>query len=264
MKIINKFIQCLSVLSLLLITHVNANAFEHNQWDQLLKKNLVTLNSGSATQVNYAAMKRDQVELKSYLKAMSEVSVATFDSWLPSQQLAFLINAYNAWTVELILTKYPDLDSIKDLGSIFSSPWKKEFIPLLGKTLSLDDIEQDLIRGHFDEPRIHFAVNCASIGCPALRAEAYLSDKLDVQLEEATNLFLADSSRNRLKGNELQVSKIFDWYQSDFEKQQTLATFLVNYANALNLSEEQQQQVIDGKIEIEFLDYNWSLNSVEL
>ncbi|WP_413698894.1 DUF547 domain-containing protein [Psychromonas sp. KJ10-10] len=209
-------------------------------------------------------MKQDQAQLKAYLTVLSNVSQSTFDGWSPSQQLAFLINAYNAWTVKLILTKYPDLESIKDLGSLFSSPWKKKFIPLLGKTLSLDDIEQDLIRGHFDEPRIHFAVNCASIGCPALRAEAYQSDKLDAQLEEATNLFLADASRNRINNDELQVSKIFDWYQSDFEKQQTLATFLVKYANALNLTDQQKEDVINGKIDIEFLDYNWSLNSVAL
>ena len=92
-----------------------------------------------------------------------------------------MINAYNAWTVEFILTKYPDLDSIKDLGSFFNSPWDKEFIPLLGKTVSLNDIEHGLIRGsdRYNDPRIHFAVNCASIGCPALREEAYTGDKLN-------------------------------------------------------------------------------------
>tara|TARA_R110001583_G_scaffold22377_7_gene84021 strand:- start:21806 stop:22609 length:804 start_codon:yes stop_codon:yes gene_type:complete len=265
MKMIkNIFIQSLMFLSLLTMSAVNAADFDlqHKQWDQLLKKNVVTINSGSATQVDYLGMKEDHQQLKSYLQTLSDVSPSTFDAWSSSDRLAFLINAYNAWTVELILTKYPDLDSIKDLGSIFSSPWKKSFIPLLDKTLSLDDIEQDLIRGHFNEPRIHFAVNCASIGCPALRAEAYQSDTLEIQLEEAANLFLSDKSRNRLKGDELQISKIFDWYKADFEKQGTLAAFLVKYADTLNLNESQQQAVLSGDIEIEYLDYDWSLNDI--
>ena len=250
------------LLSFLSISTANAADCEHNQWYELLKDNVVELKSGSVTQVDYQAFMNDHVILKNYLATLSDVSASNFESWSSDTQLAFLINAYNAWTVELILSKYPDLESIKDLGSLFSSPWKKAFIPLFGDTVSLDHIEQDLIRGHFDEPRIHFAVNCASIGCPALRAEAYQSDSLDSQLEEAAHLFLADTDRNRLKGDELQISKIFDWYQSDFEKQQTLAAYLVRYASSLNLTESQQQDVLSGKIDIEYLDYDWSLNSV--
>jgi len=162
--------------------------------------------------------------------------------------------------VELILTRYPNIESIKDLGSLFSSPWKKEFIPLFNKTLSLDNIEQDMIRVEFKEPRIHFAVNCASIGCPALRAEAYVADRLDKQLDSASKLFLSDRSRNRLIGDELQISKIFDWYKSDFEMSQSLERFLMKYADSLNLDPKQQQDLVNGDIDIEFLDYNWQLN----
>jgi len=256
------FVNCLFLVLLLTAGFASAADFQHKQWDQLLKKHVVNIQQGSATQVDYLGMQEDHSQLKQYLNALSEVSTSTFQEWSKSQQLAFLINAYNAWTVELILTEYPNLESIKDLGSFFSSPWQQDFIPLLDKTRSLDNIEQDLIRANFQEPRIHFAVNCASIGCPALRAEAYQSDQLEAQLADATNLFLSDSSRNRLQGDALRISKIFKWYQDDFEHQQTLAQFLVKHAPALKLTEQQQQAVLSDNIEIEYLDYNWSLNKI--
>ena len=139
----------------------------------------------------------------------------------------------------MILTKCPDLESIKDLGSFFQSPWGKSFIPLLGGTRSLDDIEHGLIRGsgRYKDPRVHFAANCASIGCPSLRAEAYVGDRLDEQLEDAARSFLRDRSRNRLDEGELKVSSIFKWYRNDFEKgwrgKHSLAQFLAGYADSL-------------------------------
>ena len=157
----------------------------HEGWNTLLNNHVVAINHGHSTEVDYAAIKAKHSELKTYLDSLSAVTQNEFDTWEKPKQLAFLINAYNAFTVELILTKYPNLKSIKDLGSFFSSPWSKEFVPLLGKTRSLDDIEHGLIRGSgkYNDPRIHFAVNCASIGCPALREEAYTADTLDAQLK---------------------------------------------------------------------------------
>lgn len=183
------------------------------------------------------------------------------------QKLAFLINACNGWTVELILTRYPDLESIKDLGSLFQSPWKKKFFFLLGEKRSLDDIEHGLIRGsgRYNDPRIHFAVNCASIGCPALKNQAYRGDILEEQLEEATRLFLSDKSRNRLRNRELQISSIFKWYREDFERGWrgaiTLAQFLALYKDNLGLSKTEADTLIADKLSITFLDYNWNLDS---
>lgn len=119
--------------------------------------------------------------------------------------MAFLINAYNAATVALILTRYPELDSIKELGSLLRSPWKRRFVDLLGARRSLDDIEHELLREapDFAEPRIHFAVNCASLGCPALRPEAYEAERLEAQLADQTRRFLRDRSRNRLADGSL-------------------------------------------------------------
>lgn len=245
-----------------------AAGFDHSAWDTLLKKHVVPIHDGQATQVDYAGMAADHARLQHYLTATSAVSRATFDGWSQEEQLAFLINSYNAWTVELILTKYPDLESIKELGSLFRSPWKKSFVPLLGETRSLDDIEHGLIRGsgRYNDPRVHFAVNCASIGCPALRPEAYVATRLDAQLEDAARHFLSDRSRNRLEGDVLQVSSIFKWYREDFEKgwrgATSLGGFLGLYRQPLGLDERTAKRLASGDIDIEFLDYDWRLNRI--
>lgn len=239
---------------------------EHALWDTLLKQHVINQHGGKATVVDYAGFKEHRNQLKDYLELLASVSTSDFDSLSKDAQLAFLINAYNAWTVELILTRYPDLESIKELGSFFRSPWKKAFIPLLGATRSLDDIEHKLIRGsdRYQEPRIHFAVNCASIGCPALRDEAYRAEVLNAQLEQQTQLFLADQTRNRLQKDHLAVSSIFKWYREDFEKgwlgYQSLDSFLLNYADALGLQAQHKQLLEQGKLKIKFLDYDWKLN----
>lgn len=250
----------------LLATFTHADAFDHGRWDALLKQHVVALRGGQVSQVDYAGMQRDRRELKAYLAQLSAIKRPDFDRWPRNERLSFLINAYNAWTLELVLGKYPDLVSIRDLGSLFQSPWKKAFIPLFGATRSLDEIEHALIRAGSDyhEPRIHFAVNCASIGCPALRPEAYVAGELDVQLEDATRKFLADRQRNRLRGNTLEVSSIFKWYREDFEKGWggffSLPGFLAHYASALGLTDAQAAALVRGGIDIDYLDYDWRLN----
>ena len=241
-------------------------SFEHAGWNQLLHANVVTANDGLATSVDYAAMLAARPELQQYLQSLAAVTPATFDGWDKKTQLAFLINAYNAWTVELILTVYPKLESIKDLGSLFRSPWSKAFIPLLGQTRSLDDIEHKMIRGsgNYNDPRIHFAVNCASIGCPALREEAYTGAELDAQLHEQTRRFLLDRSRNRGQGAGLAVSSIFKWYKGDFEGgwagYSRLEDFFLDYTDALDLNAAQSAALRQGNSDIRFLDYDWRLN----
>ena len=270
-----KFIRFIGFL--ILLTMINSatakdspaqqEASLHSPWQALLIKHVVAINDATSTQVDYAGFKADQSQLRSYLSALSQVSQAEFNAWPKSKQLAFLINAYNAWTIELILTRYPKIDSIKELGSFFSSPWSKEFIPLLGETRSLDNIEHDLIRGSgkYNDPRIHFAVNCASIGCPALREEAYTAKKLEAQLHQQTVRFLSDTSRNKLQGNTLKLSSIFKWYKGDFTKgfegANSLSQFLLLYVDALNLGPAQQQKLTSGDMKIDFLDYNWDLNA---
>jgi hypothetical protein len=246
---------------------VQAAGFDQSAWDGLLKKHVSALRNGQATEVDYAGFAVDRNQLKQYLAGVSAVAPAEFDRWDRPSQLAFLINAYNAFTVELVLSRYPDVKSIKDLGSLLRSPWKKSFIALLGETRSLDDIENGLIRGsgRYAEPRIHFAVNCASIGCPALRPEAYAGERLGAQLEDAARNFLADRTRNYLDGNTLKVSSIFKWYRGDFEKgwrgANSLAGFFVLYRQSLGLDEGTASRLNAGAIAIDYLDYDWRLNS---
>lgn len=240
--------------------------FNHSSWDSLLNNHVTMTNGGKSSVVNYAGMQADKSKLDSYMAATSKVSQSEFNGWSKDEQLAFLINVYNAGTVELVLTKYPNIESIKDIGGLFGSPWKQNFITLLGKTRSLDDIEHNLIRGskRYNEPRIHFAVNCASIGCPALLDDAFTASKLDSQLEQVTSKFLADSSRNRLKGSTLEVSPIFKWYKEDFATNwrgtKDLAGFLGRYSSSLELNSAQSADLKAGKIKISYTSYDWSLN----
>lgn len=240
----------------------------HKAFDDLLKKHVTLISNGNASQLSYAGVARDRAALKSYLDAVSAVPEATYKSWNKNQQLAFLINAYNAYTIELILTKYPNLKSIRDLGGTFSKPWGLKFFKLFGKETTLDNIEHDMIRteGVFNDPRIHVAVVCASIGCPMLRNEVFTADKLDAQLEDGMQRFLSDKSRNRYNAEtkKLEVSKIFDWYKKDFTKgykgYASLEATLGKYADRLSSDPAAQAEIKAGKFAISHLDYDWNLN----
>lgn len=221
---------------------------------------------GTASVVDYLAVRRDRAKLQRLLNAFSRVEKADFDEWpLPAQQ-AFLVNAYNVWTLALIADAPEDTHSIKELGNFLQSPWKKAFIPFLGETRSLDDIEHGLLRGapNFREPRIHFAVNCASIGCPALRPEAYTADRWDAQLEDQTRRFLRDRTRNRVFRMDplhLEVSAIFVWYEADFEAAGGLQPFLARYSEALGIDARATAMLRENRAEIDYLDYDWRLNA---
>lgn len=245
----------------------DARAFDHTAWDGLLRAHVVTLPGGHATRVDYAGMRLADRRLAAYLAHLARVSRAEFDAWSPDEQLAFLINAYNAATVQLITAGPPELGSIKELGSLLRSPWKKVFVALLDEQRSLDEIEHGLIRGsgRYPDPRIHFAVNCASIGCPPLREEAYRGASLDAQLEDQTQRFLADRARNRARAEALELSPVFDWYADDFAQgwrgQPDLRAFLAHYAAALGLDAAAAADLRAGRLELDFLDYDWALNS---
>ena len=180
------------LLATVLLVPVSASAtgaVDHRPWSALLQRCVTATPDGASTAVDYGCFAEQRPSLTSYLDALGAVERDEFSGWTPDAQLAFLINAYNAWTVELILTAWPDLDSIRDLGGFLTSPWEKSFIPLLGGTRTLDEIEHGMIRepGRFDEPRIHFAVNCASIGCPGLHNSDY--DFPDAIIETGVSMY---------------------------------------------------------------------------
>ncbi|HLB15427.1 MAG TPA: DUF547 domain-containing protein [Burkholderiales bacterium] len=250
----------------------------HAAWTALLKRNVVLVDGGKASQVRYAELAKDRTALKSYLAALSKVTEAEFNGWSKPQQMAFLINAYNAFTIEKILTRYPDIKSIWDFGKLFGNPFKDRFFVLLGSESTLDRIEHETLRkkGAYDEPRVHFAVNCASIGCPMLREEAYVAERLDAQLEEQARRFLSDRSRNRYDAHKggLEVSKIFDWFKEDWQSGyrgltgaappvQSREQYFARYAKLLVDAPGDQQAVADGKAPIGFLEYDWTLNDAK-
>lgn len=246
-----------------------AHAFDHShgRWTELLTQHVRWNPAGTASSVDYAGFAAQRPQLDAYLQELAEVDEALFQTWTTAQRQAFLINAYNAHTVALILTRFPELESIKDLGGWFSSPWKQAVAQVLGELRSLDDIEHGLLRGapDFAEPRIHFAVNCASIGCPALRDEAFVAERLLDQLEDQTRRFLADRSRNRISAEDpvlAEVSSIFKWYAEDFGDAAGVQRFLARYADALGASASQRAALQQASAKLQFLDYDWALNYV--
>ena len=251
-------------------TSVVAQGFDqsHKAWDALVKKHVLLVAGGNASQVRYAEFAKDRAALSGYLAALSGVAEGEFKGWSKAQQMAFLINAYNAFTVELILANYP-VKSIKDIGSdLFSNRWKKKFFKLLGQDSYLDQVEHEMLRkpGAYNEPRVHFAVNCASIGCPMLREEAFAAERLEAQLEEQTRRFLSDRSRNRFANGRLEVSEIFKWFKEDWTSGyrgiQSREQFFATYAKLFSDDPAQQQLIAESKAPISHLDYDWTLNGV--
>jgi hypothetical protein len=247
-------------------------AFDHSHatWQTLLARHVKVAPHGNASAVDYQGVQSERAALKTYLDSMSAVSEPEYLQWSSPQRLAYLVNAYNAFTIDLVLSKYPNLESIKDIGTVFQSPWKKKFFMLLGQERSLDDLEHGMIRasGAFDDPRIHFAVVCASVGCPMLRPEAFNAARLNEQLEDGMRRFLADSTRNRFDAasGRLLVSKIFDWYGKDFEQghkgYDSLKATFARYADQLAATPEARARIRAGDYRVEFLDYDWRLNDV--
>ena len=170
-------------------------------------------------------------------------SNAPNSTWSKPEKLAYWINVYNAFTVKLIVDNYP-LKSITDLDK----PWDKKFIKIVDNSYSLGDVENNILR-KMGEPRIHFAINCASVSCPNLLNAAYTPEKLDNQLSASTKTFLLDKSKNRIMENPMQLSKLFEWYKGDFEG-----------GNVIKFINNQLNESIDESTPIEFLEYNWALN----
>ncbi|MEO7741921.1 MAG: DUF547 domain-containing protein [Usitatibacter sp.] len=263
-------VRAIAVCLALLAASLQAFAFDHSHkaWDELLRKHVRYIAKGNASQVAYAGFARDRTPLKAVLDDYQKVTKAEFDGWTKPQQQAFLINAYNAFTVEKILKRYPDIRSIRDYGTVFGNPWKDKFFTLFGEPSFLDQVEHEILRreGVYDEPRVHVAVVCASVGCPMLRSEAFTPEKLEVQLDDAMRRFLSDRSRNRYNGEsrKLEVSKIFDWYGKDFEKGHrgfsSVKAALARYADLLADKPEDRAAVKGENVEVQFLDYDWTLN----
>jgi len=215
--------------------------------------------SEHSSKFNYLLLKKNPRQLALFLKELEDVSGKDFEKFSNNQKLAFLINAYNAFTIDLIIQSYP-VKSIKDIGLPLFGPWKRKFIPLFGKSFSLDNIEHDLIRKNFRDSRIHFALVCASRGCPRLTNFSYTGQTIEDDLEVAAKVFLNDKKRNYYdeKTHTFFLSPLFKWYRSDFEvSDNDIKTFVLKY---MKIDSENRNKLDKDKAEIIFLDYDWNLN----
>jgi len=219
---------------------------DHSLYGELLKKYV------KDDVVNYQGFKNEESKLDQYIKVLEKVDSSSLSR---DEQFSFYINAYNAWTIKLILSKYPDIHSIKELGSIFKSPWKKKIARIDGDIITLDDIEHNIIRPRFKDSRVHFVVNCASKGCPPLRSEPYRGDILNTQLDEMTGSFINHPDKNYITDNILYVSQIFKWYKEDFSE--GILNFFLKYSKGALKRELEEQK---DNLQVKYLDYDWSLN----
>ena len=214
-----------------------AEYFDHSVFNNLLQKHV-----SSGGNVNYNGFKSDRTTLQKYIASLG--NSMPNDSWTKEDKLAYWINAYNALTIDLIL-RNPGTKSIKDIDD----PWDRAFWKLGDKYYDLNEIEHDLLR-KMNEPRIHFAIVCASVSCPKLENTAFTASDLDNQLTNATKEFLSDSSKNNLSAGKLELSKIFKWFAKDFKQNQSLIDFVNKYSDIEILH----------NASIRYKDYNWNLN----
>jgi hypothetical protein len=209
----------------------------HKNWDTLLKKYV-----DDKGNVDYLGFKAESETLDQYLEQLGSYEVN--ETWSKEKKLAYYINLYNAATVKLILDNYP-IASIMDINK----PWGKSWIKQVRQLISLGHIEHNILR-KMNEPRIHFAINCASISCPRLLNEAYTEDRMEQQLATVTKEFINDPDRNIISEDKIELSRIFKWYKKDFENKVTLLDYLNQFV----------ESPIDPGTKIDFLKYNWSLN----
>jgi hypothetical protein len=214
-----------------------AQSIDHSKWNALLQKN-VSKNGN----VDYKGFQKDSKQLQSYLTLLAS-NVPT-KSWSKNAVLAYWINTYNAFTVKLILDNYP-VKSIKDI----KDPWGQKFFTLGNKKYSLEEVEHEILR-KMNEPRIHFAINCASFSCPNLLNEAYTEANLEKQLSTVAKSFINDKTKNTITANKAEISKIFDWFSGDFKKKGTVIDFLNQYSSIK----------INSKAKVSYKEYNWTLN----
>ncbi len=242
--------RCLTLVAVAMLTAACAlaQAPSHAPWNALLQRHVT-----ADGLVDYQGFGKDSVLLDDYLNNLQN-SKPSDPSWTTDERKAFWINAYNAFTVRLVMRHYP-LASIRDIGSkpripFVNTPWDIHFIKIEGEDLDLNNVEHRKLRAGFGDPRIHFAIVCASTSCPQLSNQAYRAQDLDVQLDQAARAFLNDRRRNEIDRKSPKLSKIFEWYKGDFTADGSLIAFVNRYG----------PMQIDPKAKLRFLPYDWSLN----
>ena len=231
-------------------TAADTSTVSHDIWDGLLKKHVK--NDGF---VDYKGMIKDSTDLNKYLEVLSAANPDS-KNWSRNEKMAFWINAYNAYTVKLIVNHYP-VASIKDIKKgipFVNTVWDIKFIKIGGKTYDLNNIEHNILRPDFKDARVHAAINCASYSCPVLRAEAFTADKLEEQLTDAMRKFVNDPLRNKVSAKKAELSEIFKWFKGDFTRDKgSIRSFINTYADTK----------LDANGRISHIDYDWRLNEAK-
>ncbi|NJO70998.1 MAG: DUF547 domain-containing protein [Oscillatoriales cyanobacterium RM1_1_9] len=242
------------------ITQVANQPFSYDDYGTVLET--YVNNQG---QVNYEALKANRQPLDAFNSSLATLSPETFNNWSDPEKIAFWVNIYNSLTLQAIIDHYPT-KSIRDIPGV----WKQLKFNVMGEELTLDQIEHEILRKEFNEPRIHMGLVCASVGCPVLRQEPFFGEQLDQQLNEQTQQFLALNQNFQINpdANIVKLSSIFKWFGEDFEptykvdnkfagnnKERAVLNFVSQY-----LDENQQAYLAQGKYKVDYLDYDWSLN----
>lgn len=236
---------------------------DHSPFDRLLAR-YVQASADGVNRVDYAAWKAnapDRAALSSYIDALAREPVSRLSR---NDQFALWANLYNALTVKEVIDAYP-VRSIRDIRSRgvwdlagLIGPWKTKLVTVEGRALSLDDIEHTIMRPTFKDPRVHYAVNCASIGCPNLQREAFRGDRLDAQLNAAARAFIAHPRAARIEGGRLRLNSIYDWFRVDFGDERQLIAHLASFAEPARAAEIRAARGIAG------YGYDWSLNDTRV
>lgn len=241
----------------LLSDETNTATIDHSKWQSILDEYLVTDDPSGINYVDYQSLlEEDSQLLVDYLEMLATVNPTAYSR---AEQLAYWINLYNALTVKLIIDNYP-LESITKLGKskLSFGPWDDQITVIASKALSLNDIEHSILRPIWKDYRIHFAVNCASKGCPNLQDQAFTRENTLILFNKAATEYLQHPRGLSYDGKTLTLSSIFDWYKQDFgENQQQRLNTLLKY-----LPDEVSNQLRSNHYTIKY-DYDWALNDIE-
>ena len=231
-----------------LLLFINLSFFINTSAQTSLFNNLLQKHVNTKGNVDYKDLKSDEAKLDTYLTYLSETNP---NSWSKSKQKAFWINAYNAYTLKIILENHP-VKSITKIKKKGKTAWKIPFAKVGGKTYTLDYIEHQILRKNLFDPRIHVGVNCASGSCPKLHNIAFTEANINTELEKLMKAFINDSKRNKLdKKNMIHISEIFNWFKDDFTKEGSVIDYINKYAT----------EKVDTDAKIHYLPYDWNLNS---
>jgi len=229
----------ITLIFIITLTKLSAQTSEFNA---LLQKHV-----DERGNVDYKSLKTNEAKLDSYLSYLNKI--APNKEWSANKEKAFWINAYNAYTIKIILNNYP-LKSITDIKRKGKTAWKTPLVRVGGKIYTLDHVEHEILRKKFKDPRIHVGVNCASGSCPKLGNIAFTKENIESELERLMKEFINDSTRNKISKKKVEISEIFNWFKGDFTANGTVIDYINRYAN----------EQVNKKAKIKYLPYDWSLN----